>query len=323
MSARLRPGIVASTVALAVAALAACTSSAYEATPLPTPATSAATATPSPTSSTSAPACSNPLRSYAPPSSVPTDLQNYATVRRIQARGRLVVGVSADTLLLAARNPVSGRIEGFDIDMARLVADAIFGDPDKIELRVITTAQRIPVLQDGSVDLVVRNMTINCVRWQSIAFSAEYYRSGQKVLVPLGSKARSLADLSGQRVCAPTGSTSLDKLKDFPAVVPVQAATHTGCLVKFQQGQADAITGDDTVLAGLAAQDPYARVVGDAFTSEPYGIGVNADNVDLVRYVNAVLARAKADGSWKAAYDRWLASALGSAPTPPTAVYGR
>ena len=142
-------------------------------------------------------------------------------MRRSGTRGRLIVGVSADTLLLAARNPVSGRIEGFDIDMARLVAKAIFGDPDKIELRVITTAQRIPVLQDGSVDLVVRAMTINCARWQQIAFSAEYYRAGQKVLVPLGSKATSLDDLSGQRVCAPTGSTSLDKLSTFPKVVTV------------------------------------------------------------------------------------------------------
>jgi polar amino acid transport system substrate-binding protein len=83
------------------------------------------------------------------------------------------------------------------------------------------------------------------------------------VLAQLGSKATSLDDLSGQRVCAPAGSTSLDKLKtSFPEVKVVTAATHTGCLVKFQRGQADAITGDDTVLAGLAAQDPYATVVG-------------------------------------------------------------
>ena len=85
----------------------------------------------------------------------------------------------------------------------------------------------------------------------------------------------------------------------------------------------DAITGDDTVLAGLAAQDPYAQVVGTAFTAEPYGLGVNAKNVDLVQFVNGVLARAKADGRWAAAYDRWLAGALGPAPAPPAPVYGR
>jgi polar amino acid transport system substrate-binding protein len=123
------------------------------------------------------------------------------------------------------------------------------------------------------VDLVISAMTINCARWQQIAFSAEYYRAGQKVLVPMDSKATSLDYLGGQRVCASAGSTSLDKLKTFPYVKVVTAATHTGCLVKFQQGQADAITGDDAVLARLAAQDPYAKVVGDPFTSEPHGIG--------------------------------------------------
>jgi polar amino acid transport system substrate-binding protein len=241
----------------------------------------------------------------------------------IRDRGRLIVGVSADSLLLGARNPVSGQLEGFDIDMARLVAAAIFDDPDQIELRVITAAQRIPSLQDGTVDLVARNMTITCTRWADIAFSAEYYRSGQKVLVPLGSDATSLADLAGGRVCAPAGSTSLTKLEEFTDVEAVPAATHTDCLVRFQQGEVEAITGDDTVLAGLAAQDPYAIVVGDAFTAEPYGLGMNADDVDLVRFVNAVLDQAKADGTWAESYDRWLSAALGPAPAPPTSVYGR
>jgi polar amino acid transport system substrate-binding protein len=242
---------------------------------------------------------------------------------QIRDRGRLVVGVSADSLLLGARNPITGVVEGFDIDMARLVAEAILGDPNRVELRVITAAERIPLLQDGSVDLVARNMTITCARWQQIAFSAEYYRSGQKVLVPLGSSATSLDDLGGQRVCAPAGSTSLDNLADFPDVVPVAAGTHTDCLVRFQSGEVDAITGDDTVLAGLAAQDPYAQVVGEAFTAEPYGLGMNAEDVDLVRFVNGVLAAAIADGRWVRSYDRWLADALGPAPAPPVPSYGR
>lgn len=305
--------------------LGACSGSAYAPTALPTPSTTATSAAPAPSPSTSAPVCGNPLASYAPSATLPAPdaLPAGSTMADIRGRGRLIVGVSADSLLLGARNPLTGRIEGFDIDMARLVAEAITGEPAKIELKVITAAQRIPALQAGTVDLVARNMTITCARWQQIAFSAEYYRSGQKVLVPKGSPARSLDDLAGKRVCAPTGSTSLDQLSKHPDVVAVPADTHTGCLVKFQQGGVDAITGDDTVLAGLAAQDPYAQVVGRAFTAEPYGLGVNAKNVDLVRFVNAVLARAKADGRWRSAYDRWLAGALGPAPTPPAPVYGR
>jgi len=304
--------------------LAGCTTAAYAPTPLPSD-TPSATAEAAPAAPPAAADCEDPLASYAPSDQVPDpeDLPTGSRAAEIRDRGRLVVGVSADSLLLGSRNPLSGQVEGFDIDMARLVADALFDDPDAVELRVITAAERIPLLEDGSVDLVARNMTITCERWDQIAFSAEYYRSGQKVLVPLGSEATSLDDLGGQRVCAPGGSTSLDRLAEFPDVVPVAANSHTDCLVRFQQGQVDAITGDDTVLAGLSAQDPYAAVVGDTFTDEPYGLGMNAEDVDLVRFVNAVLAEAVADGSWKASYDRWLAEALGPAPAPPVPDYGR
>lgn len=329
MSARrpFRPGVAGAVVGLAVLALTACGPSVYDPTALPTPTATASTPAPAPAPSGSATpvACEDPLASYAPLASQPQpgQMPSGSTMAQIRDRGRLVVGVSADSLLLGSRNPITGRLEGFDIDLARMVAEAIFGDPDRIELRVITAADRIPLLQDGSVDLVARNMTITCARWEDIAFSAEYYRSGQQLLVPLGSTATSLDDLAGQKVCAPAGSTSLAKLDEFPDVVPVAGTTHTDCLVRFQRGEVDAITGDDTVLAGLAAQDPYAQVVGDSFTAEPYGLGINAEDVDLVRFVNGVLADAMADGRWQASYDRWLAEALGPAPAPPTPDYGR
>jgi polar amino acid transport system substrate-binding protein len=244
---------------------------------------------------------------------------------KIRERGRLVAGVSADTYLLGSRNPENGRIEGFDIDMVKAVAEAIFGDETKYQLRVITAAQRIPALQNGDVDIVARNMTINCDRWKQIAFSTEYYRSGQKILVRKGAKAKSIKDLDGQKVCAPKGTSSMDNLiNEAPKAIPVGADNHTGCLVMFQQGEVAAITGDDTVLAGLAAQDPYASVPEQtAFTAEPYGLGINSKNVDFVRFVNAKLAEMRSDGEWTTIYNRWLADPLGPAPSPPKAVYGR
>jgi len=167
-------------------------------------------------------------------------------------------------------------------------------------------------------------MTINCDRWKQIAFSTEYYRAGQKIMVRKGSKATSLADLSGKKVCAPIGTSSMDNLiRLAPKAIPVGSDSHTGCLVLFQSGQVDAITGDDTVLAGLVAQDPYARVVGSAFTAEPYGLGMSQAHPDLVRYVNAVLQKMRTDGQWAAAYNTWLRAALGPAPAPPAPVYGR
>lgn len=249
-----------------------------------------------------------------------------ASVQAIRDRGALHVGVSADTLLMGARNPLTGQIEGFDIDMLKAVSAAIFGDDRPLQIRVITSAQRLEVLENHQVDLVARTFTMNCERWETIAFSAEYLTAGQKVLVTRDSDAQSIEDLEGlgdQRVCAPEGTTTLERLQEtYPGVEAVPAPTHTGCLVLFQQGKVEAITGDDTILAGFVAQDPYAKVVGDAFSAEPYGIGVAADQVDLVQLVNGVLDQAKSDGSWAASYDRWLGD-LGAAPVPPVSVYGR
>jgi polar amino acid transport system substrate-binding protein len=322
---RYKAVLASAVAALAVLVTAGCSGSGvYTTTPVPkaTPSstpTSGATSTP--------PSCGNPLASFAPsgPNPAPgAPMPAGSYMQTIQERGRLIAGVSADTLLLGARNPLNGQIEGFDIDMLKAVSKAIFNDPNKIEYRVITTAQRVPALTGGSVDIVARAMTINCARWQQIDFSTEYYRAGQKVLVAKGSPVNSMADLKGKKVCAPNGSTSMDKLRTFPGLIPVGSDTHTGCLVLFQEGKVEAITGDDTILAGLAAQDPYAQVVNaPAFTAEPYGLGVAQKHPDFVRFVNGVLAQMRSDGQWKTAYDTWLKAALGPAPAPPAAVYGR
>lgn len=251
------------------------------------------------------------------------EVTSGSTMAAIRERGALRVGVSADTLLMGSRNPFNGDIEGFDIDVARQVADAILGDPDAIQFRVITSGDREAVLQEHEVDIVTRAFTINCDRWENIAFSAEYYHAGQKLLVPSTSKVAGIDDLEGQRVCAPEGTTTLERLGEWEGVEAVPAATHTTCLVLFQQGEVDAITGDDTVLAGFAAQDPYAKVVGDAVSDEPYGVGIPADQPDMVRFVNGVLEDMVAGGQWEESYDRWLGDALGPAPAAPEPVYGR
>ncbi|GAB3172956.1 glutamate ABC transporter substrate-binding protein [Myceligenerans halotolerans] len=261
--------------------------------------------------------------SYAPQDARPGVVPEGSTMARIRERGALRVGISADTLRMSARDPFTGGIEGFDIDVARAVAKAIFGDPDRVRFRVITSAQRERVLIDHEVDIVVRTYTITCDRWEDVAFSAEYYHAGQKLLVPSSSDVRGIGELEGQRVCASEDTTSLALLRTWDDVEPVAAATHTQCLAMFQQGRVDALTGDDTVLAGFAAQDPYAKVVGDAVSDEPYGIGIPADQVDLVRFVNAVLEQRVSSGGWHLSYDRWLSDVLGDAPVPPAPVYGR
>jgi len=319
------------TVALLVTA--GCSGSGvYETTKIPSPQAPAASA-PAPSATTAPPVC-NALASFAPdgPNPAPNAMPAGSTMAEIQKRGRLIAGVSSDTLLLGSRDPLTGKIEGFDIEMLKAVSKAIFGDPNKIEFRVITTKQRLDVLSGDpadDVDIVARAMTMNCARWEQIDFSTQYYLAGQKVLVAKGATVngqpvKEMADLKGQKVCAPNGSTSMAKLKTFPGLIPVGSDTHTGCLVLFQQGKVDAITGDDTILAGLAAQDPYAVVVkAPAFTQEPYGLGIAKTHPEFVKFVNGVLQQMRTDGQWTTAYNTWLKAALGPAPAPPAAVYGR
>jgi polar amino acid transport system substrate-binding protein len=318
--------------AAAALLLTACGNGNYAATQLPVK------QTPPATSSTPAKqrACADgkdPLASYAPDGNTPAPggaMPAGTFMAEIKARGRLIAGISADSYNLGYRDPLSGQIQGFDIDMIKAVAKGIFPDadtnPKRIELRVISSPARIPSLRDtkNPVDIVARNMTINCDRWNDIAFSAEYYRSGQKTLVQSDSTAKSTADLSGQTICAPAGSTSLDNLKkENPKVKAVTADTDTGCLVMFQQGKAQGISGDDTVLAGDVAQDPYAKVLPQRFSDEPYGLGIALQHPDFVKFVNVVLQQMKDDGRWKTSYDRWFKEALGPAPVPPKPIYGR
>ncbi len=269
------------------------------------------------------------LRSYAPDGSE----ADSSDVRAIRDRGKLVAGVAADTLLLGARNQAANEIQGFDIDMVYAIAGEIFGETDRaaldaanrVELRVITAAQRIPLLQDGSIDIVSRNMTVNCQRWQQIAFSAIYYNAGQKVLVGVDSGIDGIEDLADKRICAPAGTTSIENIQKIaPDAIPVTSTDNSACMVLFQNGEADGVSTDDTVLAGLAAQDPYATVLQtDFLTQEPYGIGIGPRNRGLVRLVNKVLEDMRRDGRWQASYSRWLEPELRVPGRQPTPAYGR
>jgi polar amino acid transport system substrate-binding protein len=238
-----------------------------------------------------------------PPGAMPPG----STMAAIAERGRLVVGVDQNTNLFGYRNPSSGQLEGFDIDVAREIATAIFGDPDRIDLRVFEADQRVPALQSGQVDLVVRTFSITCDRKNKVAFSTTYFVANQRILALKGSGIESARDLAGKRVCAVRGTTSLPAVSGLdprPTVVGVN--NWTDCLVMLQQAQVDAISTDDAVLWGLKIQDPNVELVGDSLGLEPYGIGIKRENRDLVRFVNGVLAEMRADGTWQRLYDKWL-----------------
>jgi polar amino acid transport system substrate-binding protein len=263
-----------------------------------------------------------PEESLRPPATMPApgNMPPGSTMAAIKKHGSLVAGIDQNTYLFGYRDPKTGEPVGFDIDMVHAIAKAIFGDPSKVTFVSITSAQRIPYLQNKTVDIVADTMTINCARWQQVDFSTVYYVAGQTVLVPASSKATSIHDLGGKKVCAAAGSTSIANIAAIPEKpIPVAVNDWTDCLVLLQQHQVDAVSTDDTILRGLAAQDPETKLVAAAsFTAEPYGLAMNQDQTDFVAFVNGVLEQMRTDGQWASIYGHWLG---GDVPAPPEPKY--
>jgi len=269
--------------------------------------------------------CGDPTASLRPEGLLPAagHMPTGTFMRKIQDRGRLIVGVDQNTLLLGYLNSFNGQIEGFDIDMLRQVATAIFGDPNAIEFKAISSAQRIPVIQDQSVDIVADAMTINCERSRQVAFTTVYYDAGQRIMVPSNSPVRNVGDLAGKKVCATIGSTSIENIRKLaPRAIPYPVPLRTDCLVALQEGKVDAISTDDAILYGFQAQDPYTKIVGPRFSNEPYGMAINKRHPEFVRFVNGVLAHARSDGTWASIYEKWLGRVTHApAPAPPQPHY--
>ncbi|WP_121747040.1 glutamate ABC transporter substrate-binding protein [Streptomyces sp. E2N166] len=262
------------------------------------------------------------------------------TIDEIQSREgekrKLIVGVDQNSYRWGYRDPNSGgdaELEGFDIDLVHRIAEDVLGDPDAVQFKAIPTDQRIPAIQDGRVDMVVRTMTINCDRLEDVAFSAPYFETGQQVLAPKSSTVTGYnGTLAGKRICTAAGSTAFSTLEqdqqdgrlpadaDLSTTVPNQL----DCLVRLQLGEADAVVTDGALAASQAAQDPTVELQGDAFTTEYYGVAMKKDADDLVRRVNHILVEWRADEAegWQHSYDDWLSETMGddwrkSEPPPP------
>jgi polar amino acid transport system substrate-binding protein len=264
------------------------------------------------------PAADNCTASLRP---FPNKADADAAVANIRNRGRLIVGLDIGSNLFSFRDPITGEITGYDVDIAGEVARDIFGTPSQVEYRILSSADRIAALQNNQVDIVVKTMSITCERRELVNFSTEYLSAHQRILASRDSTIAEAADLSEKRVCAVKGTTSLDRIRRIaPPPIIVEVVTWADCLVAVQQRQADAVSTDDTILAGLVAQDPYLHIVGPSMNEEPYGIGINLENTGLVRFVNGTLDRIRRDGTWYTLYRKWL-TVLGPTPTPPVARY--
>ncbi len=250
-----------------------------------------------------------------------TKAEADAAVAAIRQRGRLLVGLDVGSNLFSFRDPITGEITGFDVDIAGEVARDIFGKPTAVEYRILSSADRLTALQKNTVDIVVKTMTITCERRKLVNFSTAYFIANQRILAPRESDIAGPADLSGKRVCVARGTTSLQRVQEIePPPEIVSVVTWADCLVALQQREVDAVSTDDAILAGLVSQDPYLHLVGPNMAEQPYGIGINLANTGLVRFVNGTLERIRNDGTWDTLYRKWL-TVLGPAPAPPAPRY--
>ncbi len=248
--------------------------------------------------------------SSSPSSSAPSSEASGGTptIDAIKSKGKLVVGVKFDTRLFGLKDPASGNVEGFDIDIAKGLAKHLLGDETKIELKEVTSKTRIPMLDNGEIDLIIATMTINEERKTQVDFSDVYFNAGQSLLVKKGSPIQSVADVKkGTKVMAVKGATSVKNIKEkAPDATVLEFDNYQDAFSALRAGQGDALTTDNAILYGMASQDSNYEVVGGTFTEEPYGIAAKKGNVDLVNAVNEYLASLHSSGEYDKLYEKWI-----------------
>ncbi len=226
----------------------------------------------------------------------------------IKEEDKIVFGVKNDTRLFGLKNPSSGDIEGFDIDIAKEIAKQIVGDEKKIEFKEVTSKTRVPMLQNGQIDAIIATMTITEERKKEVDFSEVYFEAGQSLLVKEGSDIKSIDDVKkGTKVLAVKGSTSTKNIREkSPEAEVLEFENYTEAFTALKSGQGEVLTTDNAILFGMADEDNSYEVVGEPFTDEPYGIAVKKGNEDLLKEINAALEELKSSGKYDEIYKKWI-----------------
>ncbi|MFG3340148.1 glutamate ABC transporter substrate-binding protein [Glycomyces sp. NPDC048151] len=243
----------------------------------------------------------------------------------IQERGVLVVGSKFDQPLIGQKDTATGKIEGFDAEMGRLLAQRIFGtvdeEGDDANLKFVeTTSQnRETYINDGTVDVVIASYSMYPERLEKFDFAGPYFQTGQNVMVAAdNTDINSVADLAGKDVCIAEGSGSIDNLAaENPEAKITPLADYAACAEALENGQTDAVSTDETILYGFTVDKPDAfRVLDSAniFTDEPYGVGMKLGETDARMFVNDMIEEATSNGDWQKAFDLTFGAA--GMPTP-------
>ena len=199
--------------------------------------------------------------------------------------------------------------KGFDVDVARYVARELGFAEDKIEFKETPSAQRETAIQGGQVALIFATYSITDARKEKVSFAGPYFIAGQDLLVRADNTDITGPDtMNGKTLCSVTGSTPAEKIKkEYATSVKLfEQDTYSKCVEALVGGSVDAVTTDNVILAGFAAQPQYAgklKVVGKPFSEERYGVGLKKGDTELCGKVNAALDKMVADGAWQKAVD--------------------
>ncbi|MFI9510257.1 glutamate ABC transporter substrate-binding protein [Nocardia sp. NPDC052566] len=234
--------------------------------------------------------------------------------------GKLTVGIKFDQPGLGLRNK-DGSFSGFDVEVAKYVGNKLGVKTENITFKESPSAQRETLIENGQVDYIVATYSISDKRKEKVDFAGPYYVAGQSLLVRADNTDITGPDnLKGKKVCSVKGSTPAGNIeKNFPDTQLQTNDTYSLCLEGLRAGSWDAVSTDDIILAGYAAQSTGAfKVVGKPFTTENYGIGLKKGDKDLRTKVNDAIEEMIKDGSWKKAFDSTVGQSGYQAPQPPT-----
>jgi glutamate transport system substrate-binding protein len=238
-----------------------------------------------------------------------------STMGKIQDRGEITIGVKFDVPPFGFKNPQSGEVEGFDVELGKIVAEELGVEPKFVEA---ISDNRIPFLQQGETDLILSTMTINQERDTEIEFSEPYYIARGRILVPGDSDIKGIEDLAGKRVCTALGSTYEETLREQAPDADLKLVdTYSECLELLQNGAIDAISTDDVILTGMIIQDDTLKMVGDELTTEPYGAGIKEGEKEFQKFVSDAFAAAEQDGRWEDLYQEWVGQYTNQKAQPP------
>ena len=249
-----------------------------------------------------------------------TDFPEGSTMAELAAAGEVTVGTKFDQPGFGLLNPATNEPEGFDVEIARIIADKLGIPEEGVTFTETVSANREPYIQEGRVDYVVATYTINDDRKEVIDFAGPYYQAGQDIMVaidnPLGIEGPD--DLAGTKVCSVEGSTPAENIRsNYPDAELVVFDVYSKCAEALKNGQVDSVTTDNVILLGLIAQDPESfELVDNPFTEEPYGIGLAKGDDEFRTFINDVLEQSYEDGSWAEAWDS-TAGQFSDTPEPP------